>query len=450
MEFLLNFNPDFQSCGASTVGQLELGCPPSQEEKSSPVEFSDWPSFCFSLKERMLKAFPLSENPPEEGSRFPQGSGFPGSPGFPQGVPSSGSSGFPLGFFPPHHDSRTVGVFRLPSRDLLPLPLERWSREEEDFAKERQASLHFSTKRLAAGAAALLFCVIASLNYLYCGRRCIDPLGVQGPLSLSQVEAIQRLERDVIQLVSDPSQLPQKDWEMALKEKRVSYSGETVTTARPLTWEQIKGALPEPSQIGSVRADVLCTAGVREYLIHPSLALKPKEDWPSRPKKVKTMICPGEEVLIAKGLEEYRLVVPLWLRDILSWGGFPLLNGLFGVGKGEYLEGMPEDDLHEILRLIMNLIPLNEICLTAEGDVALLPFAGQWSNLQLLSDQVLLWSAEDLRCFFYLFEVPPHWWGRMAFDLKPVDPTSGDFLVGRVLGMGWVSSVGIAQHIHRN
>ena len=39
-------------------------------------------------------------------------------------------------------------------------------------------------------------------------------------------------------------------------------------------------------------------------------------------------------------------------RDVLQVGGCRVLNGLFGVGKGKYLE-----DGREIQRVIMNLIP---------------------------------------------------------------------------------------------
>ena len=77
-----------------------------------------------------------------------------------------------------------------------------------------------------------------------------------------------------------------------------------------------------------------------------------------------------------------------------------MLNGPFGVGKGEFLEGEPQESIKEILRPIMNLIPLSGICLTAEGDVPLLPGAGQWSHFQLLADQVLLLSADDLNFVF--------------------------------------------------
>ena len=87
------------------------------------------------------------------------------------------------------------------------------------------------------------------------------------PLTL-QSGALGLLEQDVLIFLSDPTLCPERDWRSLLKSKRVSYSGETVTVARPLTWRQLEGALPKPQEIGRVPAEALCVAGVKEYLIH--------------------------------------------------------------------------------------------------------------------------------------------------------------------------------------
>ena len=54
-------------------------------------------------------------------------------------------------------------------------------------------------------------------------------------------------------------------------------------------------------------------------------------------------------------------------NELFQVEGKPLLNGLFGVSKGEQVDG------HDVHRLIMNLIPLNNICRGIQGDVATLP-----------------------------------------------------------------------------
>ena len=64
-------------------------------------------------------------------------------------------------------------------------------------------------------------------------------------------------------------------------------------------------------------------------------------------------------------------------------------------------------------------------------------------------------SSEDVRCFFYLFRVPPSWHPFLAFA-KPLPAhlwSSADercYLTSLVLPMGFCNSVALAQHIHRN
>ena len=101
-----------------------------------------------------------------------------------------------------------------------------------------------------------------------------------------------------------------------------------------------------------------------------------------------------------------------------------MFNGLFSVSKDEIKNGVT------VGRLIMN---------------------------HLLEDEVMLTSSEDLRCFFYLFEVPASWSKYIAFGRQvPEDliPEGGYgkrwYLTGTVLPMGYPNSVGIAHHIHRS
>ena len=84
--------------------------------------------------------------------------------------------------------------------------------------------------------------------------------------------------------------------------------------------------------------------------------------------------------------------------ELLHHNGEPLLNGLFGVGKGKFLEADKSGRCREVLRLIINLIPSNQIMEIIEADVRALPFFGQWLGSTLLADEVGLWTAEDMVC----------------------------------------------------
>ena len=131
--------------------------------------------------------------------------------------------------------------------------------------------------------------------------------------------------------------------------------------------------------------------------------------------------------------------------------GKPLLSGMFAVSKNETLDGV------ELHRLIMNLVPLNNLCKSVKGDVGTLPTVAGLSSFYLADGEVAIMCSENIKCFFYLFRIPESWKPFMGFA-KPLPETlvprkyRGEvcYLVSQVLPMGWVNSVGLAQHMHRN
>ena len=69
---------------------------------------------------------------------------------------------------------------------------------------------------------------------------------------------------------------------------------------------------------------------------------------------------------VCEGLVEAGICGANAEADLYHVEGRPLLNGMFGVSKGEMEMG------HDVHRLIMNLVPLNNICRGIQGDVATL------------------------------------------------------------------------------
>ena len=127
-----------------------------------------------------------------------------------------------------------------------------------------------------------------------------------------------------------------------------------------------------------------------------------------------------------------------------------LLNGLFAVGKDEIKNGIA------VTRLIMNLKPWNTISRSLSGDVGTLPMVTNMGAMHIHDNEVLMTSSEDLRCVFYLFRVPEAWVRFMGFGKRvPLSmvPTGANdlnwYLAAKVLPMGYLNSVGVAQHIHR-
>lgn len=103
----------------------------------------------------------------------------------------------------------------------------------------------------------------------------------------------------------------------------------------------------------------------------------------------------------------------------------------------------------------MNLVPTNKLCRNLGGDICTLPSVTGMSSILLEGSDIMVMSSEDIRCFFYLFEVPPGWHKFLAFgrevpsSVAPTGAREPYYLTSRVLPMGFISSVSIAQHVHR-
>ncbi len=83
------------------------------------------------------------------------------------------------------------------------------------------------------------------------------------------------------------------------------------------------------------------------------------------------------------------------------------------------------------------------------------PTQGQWGLLVLLDHECILWSKDDRKCFFYVLAIPKFGWPLVinkAIDGKHIGRTRDRlyWLAARVIGMGWMSAVGVIMHLHRN
>ena len=214
----------------------------------------------------------------------------------------------------------------------------------------------------------------------------------------------------------------------------------------------VEAALPQG--VGSLRLTDFCEQGTLEYVLNFEKCLLPPQDqFIGKTPAIMVDHCDWAEV--CRGLVE-RGVCGVMKRDELHHiCGRPLMNGLFAVEKGEKGVG-PDGVEFDVCRLIMNLVPTNSISRNLVGDTCTLPTVVGLSSIILEDDQLLLTSSEDIRCFFYLFQTPQSWWRYMGFarevpsEALPVGHDGpGWHLVTKVLPMGFVNSVAIAQHVHR-
>ena len=241
---------------------------------------------------------------------------------------------------------------------------------------------------------------------------------------------------------------PDINFSTLFKSKTLDYSGEEIKVAQSLNWEAVSASLPDG--VGTLALEDYCVGGTLEYVQNFESHLLPPELC-KVPKPPRVMVEDGSWTDLCRGLVE-KNICEVWPKtSLFQCNGMTLLNGLFAVGKGEY------QGPRETQRLIMNLTPLNSLCRSLEGDVSTLPGLSGFGGFLLDKGEVALISSEDIKCFFYLFSVPESWKRYLGFnrevpgELLPRHLQGQScVLVSRVLPMGYLNSVSIAQHIHRN
>ena len=316
------------------------------------------------------------------------------------------------------------------SKDLFPLPT----------SESLLSNLLPSLKKEGIG---WMQAICMSLNSVW-GCESVDDVEV-GPVAL---ECLRLLSKDVKRFGGMQSCLDDFSWTEFFQTRSIDYKGDEVKIAKSFHWDNIRHALP--SEVGRVPLEEVCTLGARHYVQNFDSFIKSPSCWEvGRPPRV--MVSDDDWPAVCAGLVESGVCTYLERDDVFSLGDKPLLNGLFGVSKEEWVGGT------EVYRLIMNLIPLNGICHTLRGDVDTLPMWSLMTPFYIEPHDKLLVSSEDVRCFFYTMSVPSNWWKYLAFNKEVPQSCVPPELLGRevylaakVLPMGFLNSVSLAQHVHRN
>ena len=223
-----------------------------------------------------------------------------------------------------------------------------------------------------------------------------------------------------------------------------------------LTWAQVEPALPKVGQAAQVDAWALAEGHMKEISANPDQVLLPQSEWPARFEQTRVLIQNDEEWdKLCTGLWARGVIRPMDDSEVIrDQHGMPLAGGLFGIGKGKFIQDAPVQELQEVLRLICNFPPSNAVQIKVEGDVGGLPYQGNWQFISVGKESTLLWHSEDMVSCFWLFFLPKVW-GKLfminklakgsifglAAELVPICLT--------VIPMGWISAVGIVQYLHR-
>ena len=288
--------------------------------------------------------------------------------------------------------------------------------------------------------------VIRSFNWMFCNS---FHLG-DSPPNNHQTRLLEQIRRSLVLLDSwgvltfkefDPGDFFRQRW--------INSYGEEVHTARSVRWENVATSLPAEGLAGILPAAEVCIDGFKDFMLHPDRWLKPvsARAW-MRPPRVQVPPDAWREVV--SGLLQRQICGIMPLSEAFKVGGQPILGGLFGVPKNE-----TTPDGVEVLRLIMDLRPVNENFLPLGGDLSTLPVISQMAQLEVHPSEGVVISSEDIRAMFYIIGVPPVWNKFLGFsrpiprDMRPEGAQEEYILYSKVLPMGFLNSVAVAQHLHR-
>lgn len=218
---------------------------------------------------------------------------------------------------------------------------------------------------------------------------------------------------------------PDVDWSKEVERVRISYTGEVVEKARPLTLRQILPGLPSAQHGPIVPLLDVVSGEVKEKLMNPRKLVKDQmeEELPAP----RVLAAPGEWPKIARALYERGLVRPVTRAPVCH--GVKVLNGAFGVVK----EGKKTEEGEEVLRFIMDLRATNAIMEVIEGYIKTLSGCAAFQHIVIDDGEVLALSGDDLTAAFYLFGLPQEWSEMMVFREMV-------HLGAAALPMGWASA----------
>lgn len=284
-------------------------------------------------------------------------------------------------------------------------------------------------------------------------------LGWRGPLFRSwedytpaQKESAANIEKLVCHFCQNPEvTVDDVDFSSLVKQKGIDYTGEEISHALPVRLGEILPGLPDSATAGALNAMDVAGPEVRRWLGDPKQCLLPEEHWPYPLPKASMNVARGEWVEIAKTLVARNILVPIPKESIFQTKEGPLLNGMFAVLK----KGKPGENQVRLTRLIMNFTPTNTLQVLQQGDLDTLAAASHWAGCQLPTGCALLWSGDDQRGAFYAWALPPVWRPFMAFRWPIPGEAIGRpecpevWLASAVIPMGWINSVSLFQHLHR-
>ena len=134
-------------------------------------------------------------------------------------------------------------------------------------------------------------------------------------------------------MITNEGAVPDKDWKEFMNARRLTYNGDVVQRAVPLTWKQVEAALPPKGCCGRIPVVDIAEGPAREYWLNPEPWLARARASKTRPPPGRAHIVKGDETLLAWGLVEHGICRFVEMEELIMIDGEPLLNGLFRSGQ---------------------------------------------------------------------------------------------------------------------
>ena len=196
------------------------------------------------------------------------------------------------------------------------------------------------------------------------------------------------------------SRLKPRSWTELLAHHLDSYAGRLTTKAHHIDCEQVVPPLPPMSLAERVSTADLPDKRLREILFDSRKPERPHSEWPRTLNRTRIRANPVEQHRPAAELVRRRtLGVPQGHEAVNDSDCEYLGADPGGVPKGQSVT-RSNGESAEVLRLMINLIPTNAILRNLSGSPHALAYEERWPRVKLDGD-VVLWSAENLRCGSY-------------------------------------------------
>ena len=335
-------------------------------------------------------------------------------------------------------------------RALFPLP-SLWEKVLHEFPCDRSLSEVLSDVDLVMKFGGPCW---SELAVCFCNRLhgCLGTLGVGKP-SKPQTALLESVERSVVQVLKDDVRFSWREQDILsdFDKKLLSYTGEEIPKAEPLSCFRVAAALPPEGHGGCIKVEDFLMGKTKWYLLNPRSCIVEDEGQQLPKLQSKVHIRSGEELSLARLLVSRGICTWVPDREVLRFRGERVLNGMFGIAKNKILSNGESS-----LRCIMNLIPSNSVLRPIRGRVHHLPHICQWLHVSLSDEEEVRLCQSDMVSAFYLFSLGDDWARQLCFNLSATGEQLGleqakhqeVFYLGcRVLPMGWSSAVGIMQCI---